>query len=137
MRRRQRFQELSIRLADAIIHLVSRSPERVPTCLGQLDQPETGKVRRCLLKRDIAMPDRRHLRVCRVLVERLASFRVDRANLRVWVAEFATVVRDGMDMESVRRGTAGKLSHAEDEGFLQLVGQIILGAEEHDATFGN
>lgn len=34
-------------------------------------------------------------------------------------------------------GTAGEFAQFEDEVFLQVVGEVILGAEEDDAAFGD
>jgi hypothetical protein len=58
----------------------------------------------------------------------------DGADFRVAAAKLALRVQEGVDMKSRCCGPAAKLSQTEDELLLQVVGQVILRAEEDDAA---
>lgn len=66
--------------------------------------------------------------------ERLPLDRTDGADLSVDNSKLSCVVEDGMDVESGVRGLSTELAQAMNKLFLELVGQVVLGAEEGYAT---
>jgi hypothetical protein len=150
-------EELLVRLADAVVDLIARCPEgvwrvssrtgrgkggrgRTAAGPGQLDETKGGVVRGNGLKGDIAVPLRRVLALGAQLVlgglgvELLVLDGADGADLRVLAAELALRVEDGVDVEGVCGGAACELAETADELLLQLVGEVVLGAEEDDAA---
>lgn len=61
----------------------------------------------------------------------------DGADLGVAPAELTGVVEDGVDVEAGRPGPPCQFSQAQDELLLEVVGELVLGAEEDDATLGD
>lgn len=72
----------------------------------------------------------------RVCEELLAAHRGDVADLRV-VTEFPGPIEHGVDVQCRCRGLAGQLAQSLDELFLELVGEIVLCAEEDDASLAD
>jgi len=70
-------------------------------------------------------------------VEILALLRADGADLGVASAELPLRVEDRVDVEARGRRAARELAEAEDELLLQVVGQVVLGAEEDDPALGD
>jgi hypothetical protein len=126
---------------DAIVNLVPRSPKRISTCLGQLGQPQTREISWDLLKCDIRMPlcaTSCLLCIAFTVVEPLLLHRADGANLQI-IASFLAAFRveKGMDVQARGFRTTGKFSKAQDEVFLDVVGEVVLSTEEDDAAFGD
>ncbi len=70
----------------------------------------------------------------RLAVELAVLDRANGADLRVVAAQLALRVEDGVDVQARRRRPARQLAQPEDERLLQLIGQVVLGAEEDDAA---
>ncbi len=49
----------------------------------------------------------------------------------------ASGVADGVDVQTRGSGLSGQFAQTIDKLFLQVVGQVVLGAEEDDATLGD
>lgn len=67
----------------------------------------------------------------------LVLFGADGADLEIVSAELTARVEDGVDMETRGGGPSGKLSKAQDQFLLEVVGEVVLGTEEHDAALRN
>lgn len=61
----------------------------------------------------------------------------DGADLRVVASELAFRVKERVDMEARRLRSPGEFAEAEDQLFLEVVGEVVLCAEEDDATLGD
>ena len=61
----------------------------------------------------------------------------DDADLVVLAAVLARRVADGVDVQARRGGFAGQLAEAVDEFLLEVICQVVLGAEEDDAALGD
>lgn len=61
----------------------------------------------------------------------------DGADLGVGDAELVGVVEDGVDVQGGVGGFAGLLAESVDELLLEVVGEVVLGAEEDDAALGD
>lgn len=72
-----------------------------------------------------------------VLEELLPVLGADLGNFVIANAEFGGVVEDGVDVEGRIGGFTAKLAETMDEVFLEVVGQVVLGAEEDDAALGD
>lgn len=119
--------------------------ERTLTAAGpwQLRQAQRGVVGGHGLERDVAVPLGAGLLlgadlVGRVLaVELLVLHGADGADLRVLAAELALRVEDGVNVQARSLGSAGELAEAQDKLFLQVIGEVVLGAEEDYPTLGD
>jgi len=62
----------------------------------------------------------------------------DGTDFEVVAAEdFTLGVQKGVDMKTIGLWSTGELTESEDELLLQLVGEIILSAEEDDSSLGD
>jgi hypothetical protein len=72
------------------------------------------------------------------IIEPLLLYGANGADLQIVTSFFAAFrVEKRMDVQAGGFRTAGKFSKAQDEVFLDVVGEVVLGAEEDDATFGD
>ena len=119
----QPLQKLLIRLRDAIIDLVSRTPEGITACLGQLYQTERSIVGRDRLKGNVGVPLRGVLLLGGQLFGLLAGpVTVELAVLDgrdggyfgVVAPQLAVRVEDRVDVQTGGGGAAGELAEAED-----------------------
>lgn len=70
-----------------------------------------------------------------VLVEELAELLGgDGADLGVVAAQVTVVVEEGVNVQGRCAGAARQLAQAQDELLLEVVGEVVLGAEEDDAA---
>ena len=58
----------------------------------------------------------------------------DLANLCIGNAKLGCIVQHWMDVKRRCLGLAGQLAHTLHEDFLEVVGEVVLGAEEDDAS---
>jgi hypothetical protein len=70
-----------------------------------------------------------------LLVDLFELLARDGRDLRITSSEFTFRVQDWVDVKSRGLGLAGKLSKSVNQCLLDVVGQIVLCSEEHDATF--
>lgn len=135
------FEEFLVRPAEAVVYLITRSPERVSSGLGQLNQPQTRVICGASLELNIAVPLCRVVftlvRLCLRFEELLSLQRGDGADLCVSYAKFAGVVQNGMYVQSGCGRFAAQFAQTLDELLLYIIGQVVLLAEEHDATLAN
>ena len=68
------------------------------------------------------------------LEQHLARDGADVADLRIINTELRGVVQYGMDMETGGRWLAAQLAEAVDELLLEVIGEVVLGAEEDNAA---
>lgn len=132
------FKELLVGLREPVVDLVPRSPESVATGLGKLRQAQRGVVCWHGLKLDVRVPCGRVVLLPRgvllVLEDGLALRRADGADLVVADAELGRVVENGVDVERRVSRLAGQLAKAVYKLLLQVVCEVVLGAEEDDPT---
>lgn len=140
----QPLQKLLVRFTQAIIDLVPRCPEGVATCLWQLHQAEGGVIGGNGLEGNVGVPLRGVLLLVGKLIGEVVMTvelpvldRRDGGDFGVVAAEFALGVEDGVDVQAGGGRAAGELTQAEDELFLKVVGEVVLGAEEDDAAAGD
>lgn len=113
------------------------------TSLRKLNQAQRGVVGWHWLEGNIRMPLRSRLFLGAQSVGRLppvqlaALDRADCADLGVVPAELTGVVEDGVDVKPGRLGASCQLSEPQDELLLKVVGELVLRAEEDDATLGD
>lgn len=114
--------------------------------LGQLGQAEQGVVAGDGLKGDVGVPlalvalavlGAEEVVPEAVRVDLLGLDGRDDADLVVLAAELAAGIADGVDVQARGRRLARQLAEAVDELLLQVVGQVVLGAEEDDAALGD
>ena len=72
-----------------------------------------------------------------VFVEFFGLLGGDDGDLVVFAAEGAAGVGDGVDVQFGGAGFAGELAELLGEGFLELVSEVVLFAEEDDAALGD
>lgn len=139
-RGRQTLEEMLDGFAEALVDLVAGGPQCVAAGLGQLDQPQAGVVGGDRLELDVAVPLRGVVAslvlLVRVREELLAVHRGDVADLGV-VAEFSGPVEHGVNVQCRCRGLTGQLAQALYKFLLELVGEVVLCAEEDDASLAD
>ncbi len=160
---RQSVEEAAEGDRDAVVELVARGPESVygglaiavyvarsvsltTAGLGQLSQAQQGVVAGDGLEGDVRVPlglvalavlGAEEVVLEAVRVDLLGLDGRDDADLVVLAAELAAGVADGVDVQARGGGLARELAEAVDELLLQVVGQVVLGAEEDDAALGD
>jgi hypothetical protein len=123
-----------------------RKVVRTAARLGQLRQAQQGVVAGDGLEGDVRVPlvlvalavlaaAERVLEAVRVQL--LGLLGRDDADLVVLAAVLAGGVADGVDVQSGRCGLARQLAQPVDQLLLQVVGEVVLGAEEDDAALGD
>lgn len=151
--RGERVEEGAQRRGDAVVQLVAGRPEGVAARLGELGEAEERVVAGDGLERDVRVPlvlvglpapvaDPRGAAGAAggaeaVRVERFLLLRGDDADFVVATAVLARRVADGVDVEARGGGLAGELAEALDEFLLEVVGEVVLLAEEDDAALGD
>lgn len=157
----QRLEEFLVRLADAVIDFITRGPECIchtfrnwimkndrnngsfsltSSSLGQLDESKRSVISRNRLKGDITVPASSLLPLgaelirLGLLVVLVKLNRADGANLRITATEFSLIVQERVDMQARCSGSSSQFSKSENELFLEVVGEVILGTEENDTT---
>lgn len=139
---RQSLKELLVRPREPVVNLVAARPQRVTTpTLRQLRKPERGVVCRTLLELDVAVP------ACGVVAalvglvgvgkHLLARHGRNMRDLIVAHAKFRGAVEHRVDVQRGGGRLAGKDSQGLDKLFLQLVGEVVLGAEDDHASLGD
>lgn len=126
--------------AEAVVDLVSRCPQRVASRLGKLGQAQARVVGRGGLELDVAVPlggvIPAGVGLLAVFEQLLAADGRDDADLWV-VSELTGPVEDRVDMQCRRGRFPCQLAQALDELLLQVVGQVVLFAEEDHAALAD
>lgn len=151
--RGERVEEGTQRRGDAVVQLVAGRPEGVAARLGELGEAEERVVAGDGLERDVRVPlvliglpapvaDPRGAAGAAggaeaVRVERFLLLRGDDADFVVAAAVLTRRVADGVDVQARGGGLAGELAEALDEFLLEVVGEVVLLAEEDDAALGD
>ncbi len=131
---------------SALPHCALRGILLTTTGLGQLSQTKQGIIAGDRLEGDVGVPlvpaalaelaaGEGVLEAIRV--ELLGLLGGDDADLVVLAAMVASGVADGVDVQTRGGGLARQLAQTVDELLLQVVGHIVLGAEEDDTTLGD
>ena len=100
MSRRQTFKELCHFRGEAVVDLISRSPQRIPSRFRHSVDLQHGVVRRNLLKGDVCMPAHRGKAagVAELVGEPTSLLLLLAADYADLVAQFAALFRQGVDM---------------------------------------
>lgn len=132
---------------DAVVELVAGGPEGITAGLGELNQPQESIVAGDGLEGDVGVPlilgalaagaDADALVREPVLVQCLGLLRGDDADLVVATTVLAAGVADGVDVKARSCGLAGELAESVNEFLLEVIGEVILLAEEDDTALGN
>jgi hypothetical protein len=135
----QGLEEVLIGRRELIIQTASRRPQSVTASRRYLGQAQAGIIRRVWLKLYIGMPLRCvvpfWLTKLTLLLEHVfLRSRRDVAHLRVTDTEFRGAVENRMHVERILNGLARHLAQAINQLLLLVVRQVILRAEEHNAT---
>ena len=120
--------------------------KRTSAGLGQLRQPQQGVVTGDRLKGDVRVPlvlaalavfaaGEGALKA--VGVEFLGLLGRDDGDLVVVAAVLAGRVADGVDVQAGRLGLAGQLAETVDKLLLQVIREVVLGAEKNDTPLGD
>lgn len=134
------FEKLLVCRRQAIIDFITRRPKRVTAGLWQFSQSKDGVVAWNGLESDVTVPA---LLAALLLVsgkafgiQILGLLRADHRDLIIFAAKGATTVGDGMNMKLGSSGFAGELAQALCQFLLEIIVEVILFAEEDDATLG-
>lgn len=142
-RRCQALEEPLIRRAEVVVDVVTGGPERVATSAGQLNEPQARVISGGGLKGDVGVPELivppgdDDAVVLRLAVELCVLLGADGADLEVVAAKLALRIEQRVDVQRGAGRTTRQLSKPEDELLLEIIREVVLGAEEDDAALGD
>jgi hypothetical protein len=138
----QTLEKLLIRCAEVVIDIIARSPQRISPCCGKLSEAQTCIVGWEGFELDITVPPGRVVvaivgRPGILTIEVFALDGGDGADFIVADAELVGAVEDRVDVQGGCGWSSAELAETEDEFLLELVGQVVLFAEEDDSSLAD